>query len=336
MSLALAGLTLLLCQDPGQDRPVPTAGSIYAELAERAVGLPNYLSDGHPARRAIAARVDRAVEAHEALFSTGDGMYWRGRMLLLGAQNAQAARAFEAYAADPTADKRLVNEALGRAALALARTDQNKALRLLKRCDHRDLEAPLLTEIMATLKVPEVAALAVPRGPLDGLLLPEIPIEKVVNGPPDLAFDQLKHNVLVIDLFATWCDPCRVTIPRLVALQDRRKHLGVQVIGVTTLYGMGSEFTDKTAVARPVRELDEAAEHELLERYVKTFEINYPVVFTGKNVGTAVLQSREIPVTFVVGRDGKVVGSVPGSNFGQVEVLVEKALAAEPWPAGKK
>src|SRR5918999_520847 len=43
-----------------------------------------------------------------------------------------------------------------------------------------------------------------------------------------------KDKVVVIDLWATWCGPCRLEVPHLVDLQNEYGAKGVEVIGLTT------------------------------------------------------------------------------------------------------
>lgn len=62
---------------------------------------------------------------------------------------------------------------------------------------------------------------------------PPLQIAKWVKGKPvDLAAGKGK-NVFVIEFWATWCGPCRTSIPHLTELQKKLKDKGVVIVGVT-------------------------------------------------------------------------------------------------------
>src|SRR5262245_15482187 len=67
--------------------------------------------------------------------------------------------------------------------------------------------------------------------------------------PADLAgqaltWDSLKGTVVLVDFWATWCAPCRKSMPDLQALHDKYKLQGFRVVGVSIDEG-GSEKVKK-------------------------------------------------------------------------------------------
>lgn len=50
-------------------------------------------------------------------------------------------------------------------------------------------------------------------------------------GGQQLTQDSFKDNVLIVDLWGTWCPPCRAAIPKLVELYGRYKHQGLEIVG---------------------------------------------------------------------------------------------------------
>src|SRR5688572_4620680 len=61
---------------------------------------------------------------------------------------------------------------------------------------------------------------------------PEIKIAKWVKGEPTQITDNEK-GIYVVEFWATWCPPCRTSIPHLTEIQNRFKDKNVTIIGVT-------------------------------------------------------------------------------------------------------
>jgi thiol-disulfide isomerase/thioredoxin len=113
---------------------------------------------------------------------------------------------------------------------------------------------------------------------------------KDMNGQ-DVSLSHYKGKVLLLDFWATWCEPCKVEIPAFVDFQQKYGKDGLQIIGISI---------DDTAAQ--------------LEPYVKAMKMNYPVL-QGKDrsdVQDAFGPLVGIPVTVVVSRDGKVCASHAG------------------------
>src|SRR5262245_53301330 len=45
-------------------------------------------------------------------------------------------------------------------------------------------------------------------------------------------FSEYKGKVLILDFYATWCEPCRDSIPHLIGLQKKYEDQGLQVVGL--------------------------------------------------------------------------------------------------------
>ncbi len=88
---------------------------------------------------------------------------------------------------------------------------------------------------------------------LDGKPAGELVIAKWVKGEEV----DLSEGVNVVEFWATWCPPCRTSIPHLTKLQDRFKDRGVKIIGISDeplrtvepfVKGMGSEMDYTVAI----------------------------------------------------------------------------------------
>jgi thiol-disulfide isomerase/thioredoxin len=120
---------------------------------------------------------------------------------------------------------------------------------------------------------------------------------------PDLSGQKLdlssyRGKVVLLDFWATWCDPCREEIPHFVELQKRYGDQGLQIIGVS----MDDE-------AEPVRD------------FYQRFKMNYPVVMGNAKTGELYGGVLGLPIAFLIGRDGRItakhIGATDISVFGR-------------------
>ncbi|MDQ6652338.1 MAG: TlpA family protein disulfide reductase, partial [Acidobacteriota bacterium] len=117
-------------------------------------------------------------------------------------------------------------------------------------------------------------------------------------------------KVLVLDFYATWCAPCRESIPRLIMLQKKYGPEGLQIVGLN----VGGP-DDRIKVAEFARELG----------------IQYSLGFPDKALTDLFLyDDQTIPQTFVLGRDGQLVKRFIGyekSTGTQLEQLIQAETA---------
>jgi thiol-disulfide isomerase/thioredoxin len=111
-----------------------------------------------------------------------------------------------------------------------------------------------------------------------------------------------KDKVVVLDLWATWCGPCRMEIPHLVDLNKEYAGKGVQVIGLTT----ESPQTD----ADRVRD------------FAKEMNINYKLGWARGDIAVDLMNGREsIPQTFVIGPGGSILFHQVGYSANLPDVI---------------
>ncbi len=157
---------------------------------------------------------------------------------------------------------------------------------------------------------PQPAATALPAGLQQTAM-------KTIDGKA-LKLADYSGKVLVLDLWATWCGPCRYEIPDLVALHKDYQGRGVEVVGLTIEGLTEVEQQQKTAA---------------VHQFASQFKISYTVGWAERGLAMALLSpTGSIPQTYVIGRDGRVVGHFTGydpggSTAARIRETVEQALA---------
>jgi thiol-disulfide isomerase/thioredoxin len=97
-----------------------------------------------------------------------------------------------------------------------------------------------------------------------------------------------KDKTVVLDLWATWCGPCRAEIPHLIELHKEFGGKGVEVIGLTT------------------ENPGDAA--EAVADFAKEMKITYRLGWARGDVAQALMNGRpSIPQTFVIAPGGRII-----------------------------
>lgn len=136
----------------------------------------------------------------------------------------------------------------------------------------------LLVTIAASFLIATGQAGAAPR------LGQPAPDFKVVSATGQtLTLDNYAGNILIIDFFASWCQPCRQSIPHLVEMHRKYGRQGLSILGLSA---------------------DETGESGV-KYLVDEFRINYPLALAGE-AATETFGIRVLPVTFVIDNKGKI------------------------------
>lgn len=126
-------------------------------------------------------------------------------------------------------------------------------------------------------------------------------------------------KVLVVDIWGSWCPPCRAEIPHLNSLYEAYKDKGLEIVGVAF-----EESGDRASAIRG------------LNRFIAEYQMKYPVLYGGTPSGSDVRRAFPnltdfggFPTTIVIDRQGIVrlvtVGFGPGM-MGKIEAAVQDAL----------
>lgn len=133
---------------------------------------------------------------------------------------------------------------------------------------------------------------------------------RAVSGAP-IKLSSYNGKVLLVNLWATWCGPCRLETPELVKLHKEFRSQGVEVVGLST--------ENPDASADSVRE------------FVHNFDVDYRIGWATPEVAITLMQGRDaIPQSFVISRSGRIVKRFVGFNPletpKQIRAAIQEAL----------
>lgn len=120
-------------------------------------------------------------------------------------------------------------------------------------------------------------------------------------------FTEFKGKPLVLDFWATWCAPCRATMPHLDTVQQRYRERGLVVLGVSV----------------------DDADADFVKRYATKLGVKFRLAIADEEVLESYGPIRSIPTTFFIDRRGvvtrRVVGYIDAETLDSyVTELVEK------------
>jgi peroxiredoxin len=125
-------------------------------------------------------------------------------------------------------------------------------------------------------------------------------------GKPQRLADQ-KGKVVLVSIWATWCGPCRVEMPKLDRLYQERKQQGFIVFGLSQ---------EDTNVQR---------------KYVEQVRVSYPLLTVSAGVPSFYRDIARYPAIFLIDREGRLQSAPsPDQPFEKLEDAVDAQLNRDP------
>ena len=127
---------------------------------------------------------------------------------------------------------------------------------------------------------------------------------RTLDGKP-LRLSDLRNRAVVVDFWATWCGPCRASMPHLSTMQTRYEKQGLTVIGLS---------------------VDESGPQGV-KKFANQLGVKFTLAMAKDDVLDAYGPIRSIPTTFFINRKGDIVRRVVGYIDGEtMEGYVKEIL----------
>jgi len=123
----------------------------------------------------------------------------------------------------------------------------------------------------------------------------------------EITLSKLKGKVVLLDFWATWCAPCRESIPHLVELYKTYGEKGLEVIGMNVDRG----------------------DTDTVRRFVKSMDIPYPIAVTPEEVSRD-FGVTALPTTILIDKEGRLREKILGFNSAVVTAKVTDLASEKP------
>lgn len=141
------------------------------------------------------------------------------------------------------------------------------------------------------------------KGQLIGNLAPDFDLQ-TLDGK-SLKLSDLRGKAVLLNFWATYCEPCKIEMPWFVELQKEYGPQGFQIVGVA---------------------MDDASTEDIA-KFAKEMGVNYPILLGKESVGQSYGGVSVLPTTFFVDRDGRLIAREFGLQSRSVFVdHIKKAM----------
>ncbi|RXI98202.1 TlpA family protein disulfide reductase [Anaerobacillus alkaliphilus] len=144
-----------------------------------------------------------------------------------------------------------------------------------------------------------------------GMLAPDFTLPLWETGE-QASLSSYRGEIVVLNLWASWCPPCRKEMPDLIRLHEDYKNQGVVVLGVN----LATHERDENGV----------------EEFMNEFKVNFPTFIdqpidqvNRRGVVASSYNIQSIPYTYIIDSNGRIAHVIRGEvTYGMLETLIKE------------
>lgn len=100
-----------------------------------------------------------------------------------------------------------------------------------------------------------------------------------------------KGQFIFLNFWATWCGPCRSEMPSMEAVYQELKSDGFTIVAV-----------------------DLGEKKSTVQKFADEFDLTFPILLDESNLVGSMYNAQSIPTTYLIGRDGNIIGRAVGAR----------------------
>ena len=133
---------------------------------------------------------------------------------------------------------------------------------------------------------------------------PDFTLPVIANGDGSLVMEDLEGSVVYLDFWASWCGPCRLSLPALDAIYQELQDQGLVVAAITV----------------------DAVEEDALD-FLKRYNVSYPIAFDNSGDVPTAFAVNGMPSGYLIDRSGNVRAVHVGFKRGDEVALRDEIIA---------
>ncbi len=146
-----------------------------------------------------------------------------------------------------------------------------------------------------------------------GAEAPDFAANPMAAGSTPKGIDDYEGEVVLLNIWATWCGPCRVEMPSMQKLEETLGPKGLKIVAVS---------------------VDVPGMEASINAFAEELKLSFEILHDPSQEIEQIYQTTGVPETFIIGRDGKLRRRVIGADnwASPANIAFLERLLAEPKP----